>query len=72
MWHSAKRSSIFDLDPLMPKIYSPKLALWVIESVIVYMDVCQQRRAICVHKDLHVSGPDPCCHGNDIWARHGV
>jgi len=33
-------SSIFDLGPLTPKIYSPKLALWVIESVIVYMDVC--------------------------------
>ena len=30
----------FDLSPLTPKIYSPKLALWVIESVIVYMDVC--------------------------------
>jgi len=28
MWHSTKRcSSIFDLGPLMPKIYSPKFAL---------------------------------------------
>jgi len=26
--------------PLTPKMYSPKFALWVIESVIVYMDVC--------------------------------
>ena len=41
MWHSAKScSSTFDLGPLMPKIYFPKLALWVIESFIVYMDVC--------------------------------
>jgi len=40
VWHSTKRcSSIFDLGPLTPKIYSPKLTLWVIESVIVYMDV---------------------------------
>jgi len=34
--------------------------------------VSYQRRAICAHKDLHVGGADPCCHGNDIWARRGV
>ena len=35
MWHSTKRcSSILDLGPLTPKIYSPKFAPWVIESVI--------------------------------------
>jgi len=29
MWHSTKRcSSIFDLGPLTPKIYSPKFACW--------------------------------------------
>ena len=40
MWHCTKRcSSMFDLGPLSPKIYSPKLALWVIESVIVYISV---------------------------------
>ena len=34
VWHSTKRcSSIFDLGPLTPKIYSPKFALWVIEPV---------------------------------------
>ena len=26
MWHSTKRSSIFDLGPLTPKIYSQKFA----------------------------------------------
>jgi len=74
MCHSAKRcSSIFDLGPLTPKIYSPKLALWtwVIELVIVHMDECHGS-VTCAHKDLHVGGADPCCHGNDIWARRGV
>jgi len=50
MWHSTKRcSSIFDLCPLTPKIYSPKLTLWVIESVIVYMDVCHGSVGQSVH-----------------------
>jgi len=50
MWHSTKRcSSIFDLGPLTPKIYSPKLALWVIESVIVYMYVCHDSIGQSVH-----------------------
>jgi len=41
MWHSTKRcSSIFDLGPITPKIYFPKLALWVIESVIVSVWTC--------------------------------
>jgi len=36
VWHSTKRCySIFDLGPLTPKIYSPKFALWVTESVVV-------------------------------------
>jgi len=49
MWHSTKHcSSIFDL-PLTPKIYSPKFALWIIESVIVYMDVCHGSVGQSVH-----------------------
>ena len=51
MWHSTKRcSSIFDLGPLKPKICSPKLALWVIESVIVYMNVCRGSVGQSVHR----------------------
>jgi len=49
MWHSTKLSSIFHLGPLTPKIYSPKLALCVIESVIVYMDVCHGSVGQSVH-----------------------
>jgi len=50
MWHSTKHCSyIFNLGPLTPKIYSPKLALWVIESVIVYMDVCRGSVGQSVH-----------------------
>jgi len=37
------------LVSLTPKIYSPKLALWVIESVIVYMDVCHGSVGQLVH-----------------------
>jgi len=49
-WHSTKRcSSIFDLGPLTHKIYSAKLALWVIESVEVYMDVCHGTVGLSVH-----------------------
>ena len=49
MWRSTKRSSIFDLRPLTPKIYSQKLALRVIESVIIYMDVCHGSVGQSVH-----------------------
>jgi len=64
----------FDLGPLTPKIYSPKFALWVIESVIVYMDVCHGSVGQSVHTKtcMWVPGADPCCHDNDIWARRGV
>jgi len=73
MWHSTKRcSSIFDLDLLRPKIYSPKLALGHWFSHSLYGCVSWQHRAICAHKDLHVGGADPCCRGNEIWARRGV
>jgi len=50
MWHSTNRcSSIFDFGTLTPKIYPSKLALWVIESVIVYIDVCHGSVGQSVH-----------------------
>ena len=68
MWHSTKLLSwFFDLGPLVLKIYSPKFFM---------AHVWWQLRAICAHRGLHVGGSvggwDPCCHGNDIWARRGV
>jgi len=73
MWHSTKRcSSIFDLGPLTPKIYSPKLL-----AITLHYDVATRGRALGssalpgeVGNPLNF-GADPCCHGNEIWARCG-
>ena len=80
MWHSTKNcSSIFDSDPLTPKIFSRKFA------------IAQNRlKSACMTDRPEMFGPtrgfsgmadsmepckmlwaDPCCHGNDIWPRRG-
>jgi len=68
-------SSIFDLGPLTPKIYSPKFyrplfigaAARQIRTHTCVMaatgNLCTQRLAC---------GADLCSHGNDIYARRGV
>ena len=68
-------SSIFDLGPLMPTIYSPKFAqnrllsrlLWQIDRRCLLLVLgdgpIQWNHAKC--------GADACCHGNEIWARRG-
>ena len=76
MWHSTKRySSIFDLGPQMPKICTcTKLPITRLVWQIVFRCLgllggfqgwpIQWNHAKCC-------GADPCCHGNEIWARHG-
>ena len=50
VWHSTKLfSQIFDLGPLTPKVYSPKLAVSVIESVVVYIDLLHSSIGQSVH-----------------------
>ena len=79
MTPSTKRcSSIFDLGPLTPKIYSPKFGLKSPISRLVWQI---DRR--CLHQPggfrgwpiqwnhAKCCGTDPCCHGNDIWHRRG-
>ena len=71
MWHSTKRcSSIFDLGPLTPKIYSPKLLVirYITTSPSVVALSAQQLRLGKVGNPLNF-GADRCCHGNDIWAK---
>jgi len=79
MWHSTKHcSSIFDLGPPMPKIYSPKFGTKSPISRLVWQIV---RRCLCLlggfwgwpiqWNHAKCCGTDPCCHGNDIWARRG-
>jgi len=78
VWHSTKRSSIFALGPLTPKIDSPKFGT---KSFIIPLVRQIDRRC------LHLTGGfqwwpsqrnhtkcwvDPCCHGNDICGRRGV
>jgi len=78
MTPSTKHCSIFDLGLLTPKIYSPKFCtkslisrlLWQIDRRCLGLLggfrgwPIQQNHAQC-------GGADPCCHGNDIWARRG-
>jgi len=74
MWHSTKRcSSIFDLGAVTPKIYSPKFCtkstitrlLWQMGQPGGFRGwTIQWNHAKCC-------GADPCCHGNEIWARCG-
>ena len=79
-WHSTKLfSSIFDLGPLMPKIYSPKLFL----HKIAYKSACMADTPQMFGPTRGFSGmadsmepckilwADPCCHGSEIWARRG-
>ena len=71
MWHSRKRCSlIFDLGPLTPKIYSPKLL-----AITLHYHVATRGRALGA-ADLPAESrqstklrADPCCQGNEIWAR---
>jgi len=73
MWHSTKRySSIFDLGPLTPKIFSPKLL-----AITLHYHVATCGRALGTAALPGESGDalnfvtDPCCHGNEIWPRRG-
>jgi len=77
---STKRSSIFALGPLTPKIDSPKFEItqkWPISRLVWQIDrrclgrpgsfrgwPIQWNHAKCC-------GADPCCHGNEILARRG-
>jgi len=73
MWHSTKRcSSIFDLGPLMLKMYFPKLL-----AITLHYHVATRGRALGT-ADLPGESrqstelrADPCCHGNEIWVRRG-
>jgi len=75
MTPSTKRcSSIFDLDPITPKIYSPEFGLkspitrlvWQIDRGCLHLPggfrvwPIQWNHAKCC-------GTDPCCHGNAVW-----
>ena len=73
--------SIFDLDPITPKIYLPQICtcskspisrlVWHIDQRCLGLPggfrgwSIQWNHAKCY-------GADPCCHGNDIWARRGA
>jgi len=71
-----KFSSIFDLGPLTPKIYFPKLLAITLDYHVATPPppvVALSARQLCLGK---VGNPlnfraDPCCHGNEIWARRG-
>ena len=81
MLHSTKLfSSIFDLSPLTPKIYSTKIFL----HKIAYKSACMADRPQMFGptrgegwgwpiqwNHAKCCGADPCCHGNEIWARRG-
>jgi len=80
IWHSTKLfPSIFDLGPLTPKIYSPKLGTKSPISRLVWQI---NRRCLGLPggfrgwpiqwNHIKCSGADPCCHGNDICTRRGV
>jgi len=73
MTKTTKRcSSIFDLGPLMPKIYSPKLL-----AIMLHYHVVTRGRALgtaALPGESWQSAElwaDRCCHGNEIWARRG-
>jgi len=77
IWRSTKRcSSIFDLGPRTPKIYSPKFGtkspisplVWQIDRRCLHLPggfqgwpIQWNHRKCC--------GVDPCCNGNEIWAK---
>jgi len=71
-------SSIFDLGPLRPKIYSPNL------HKIAHKSACMAAIGLdrrCLGRAFRgwpiqwnhgkCCGADPCFHGNEIWARRG-
>jgi len=77
------RSSIFDLSPLTPKIYSPILVAitlhfsghifvtsWTIHEIFLHQTGGLGERPI-QRNHAKCCGADPCCHGNEIWARRG-
>ena len=76
MWHSTKRcSSIFDLGPLTPKIYSPKFGTKSPISPLVWqtdwrcLDLLGGFQGWPIQwNHTKCCGVDPCCHGNEIWA----
>jgi len=79
MWHSTTHST-FDLGPLMPKIYSTKFAQNRLYVCTMYGLKCQiYRRCLGLTGGFQgwpiqwnhakCCGADPCCHGNEIWAR---
>jgi len=79
MTPSTKRcSSIFDSVPITPKIYSRKFC---IKSPITRLVRQIDRRYLCLlggfrgwpiqWNHAKCCGTDPCCHGNEIWARPG-
>ena len=80
MWRSTKRCCpIFDLGPLTPKMYSPKVAQnrLILSRLVWHID----RRCLGLPGGFRgwpiqwnhakCCGADPCCHGNEIWARRG-
>ena len=77
VWHSTEYcSSIFDLGPVTPKIYSPKF--W---PKLAYNSACTADRTEMFAPTAGFSGwpiqwnhrkccgADPCCHGIEIWAK---
>ena len=79
MTPSTKRcASIFDLAPIKPKIYSPKFAQNPLISRLVWQIDRRCLRLLRSFRGWPIQwnhakccGADPCCHGNDIWARCG-
>ena len=77
MWHSTKRSSIF--RPLRPKFTPQNLH----KKSPIYKSTCMADRPEMFGPTRGFSGmadsmepckmlwADPCCHGNEIWARRG-
>ena len=72
-------SSIFDLRPLTPKIGSPKFdqkspitrLLWQIHQRCLSL-IGGIRGWPIQWNHTKCCGANPCCHGNEIWARRGV
>ena len=74
-------SSILDLGPLTPKIDSPKFAKKSpITRLVTYMtdrpEMFASNRGFSgwpiQWNHTKCCGADPCCHGNELWARRGV
>jgi len=83
-WHSTKRCSLtFDLGPLSPKIYCPTFVKFAQNYKLPISQLVWQIDRRCLGllggfrgwliewNQATCCGADPCCHGNEIWARHG-